>query len=285
MQTPEFYRHFLDYVPVCTLMSMRLLNKELRVITEQFVLAGKRRGAFIVHDGRDGDPNASIEAMSEMHQNVTRVIFLLNITNVGEFACCFAVNLGIVDVPEGVEIIGYSAFYGCNGLTTVSFPTTLTSIGVCTFLNCSSLDNVDLLHTNLQELGRFAFDNCSELKSMTIPDSLQTIGADVFINCAKLVPSNIDIDDEINEDDVTPEVVDLLRERSRFAALKMQLSEQSVMFETKIKEQSVTFTASISTLSAQNESLHASIASLKQCLQTLHPPPPTTTKRKHSSSS
>ncbi|GMI18722.1 hypothetical protein TrLO_g4591 [Triparma laevis f. longispina] len=70
------------------------------------------------------------------------------------------------------------------------------------------------------------------------------------------------------------QVFELLRVRSKFTALEMQLSKQSAMFETKI-----------CTLSAQNESLHAStaasIASLKQSLQILLPPP-TTTKRKHS---
>ncbi|GMI18723.1 hypothetical protein TrLO_g4591 [Triparma laevis f. longispina] len=117
-----------------------------------------------------------------------------------------------------------------------------------------------------------AFYRCYELKTMTIPDSLQTIGVNVFRNCSKLVPFNIDVNDDNKH--VTPEVFELLRVRSKFTALEMQLSKQSAMFETKI-----------CTLSAQNESLHAStaasIASLKQSLQILLPPP-TTTKRKHS---
>ncbi|GMI08717.1 hypothetical protein TrLO_g2335 [Triparma laevis f. longispina] len=54
-----------------------------------------------------------------------------------------------------------------------------------------SPDNVDLLHTNLQELGACAVSECSELKSMTIPDSLQTFGSNVFFKCSKLVPSSI----------------------------------------------------------------------------------------------
>ncbi|GMH64264.1 hypothetical protein TrLO_g14595 [Triparma laevis f. longispina] len=82
----------------------------------------------------------------------------------------------------GVKSIGYCAFYHCRSLTTVSFPTTLTSIGKWAFAFCESLDNVDLLQTNLQELGIEAFISCSELKSMTIPDSLQTLGIRVFDN-------------------------------------------------------------------------------------------------------
>ena len=104
-----------------------------------------------------------------------------------------AINLVVVDILEGFEKIDGHAFMDCISLTTVSFPTTLTLIGWCTFDGCESLDNVDLFHTNLQELDDYAFSSCSELKSMTIPDSLQTLGSQVFCNCSKLVPSNIDI--------------------------------------------------------------------------------------------
>ncbi|GMH76923.1 hypothetical protein TL16_g09198 [Triparma laevis f. inornata] len=119
---------------------------------------------------------------------------------------------------------------------------------------------------------------------MTIPNSLQELGDGVFLNCYKLVPSNIDA--SLDNDDVTPKIVELLRERSKFAALKTQLSEQSAMFkeeistltaqnkslQTQIEQQSATFTA-------QNQSLHAQ----NQFLETLLPSPstPITQKRKY----
>ena len=81
-----------------------------------------------------------------------RVIFLLDITKVGECACKWAANLVLVDIPEGIEIIGDGALEHCSSLTTVSFPTTLTPIGDRVFYSCKSLDNVDLRDTNLQEL-------------------------------------------------------------------------------------------------------------------------------------
>ena len=79
-----------------------------------------------------------------------------------------------------------------HSLTTVSFPTTLAYIGALALAD-SSLENVDLLHTKLQELGHEAFCHCYKLKSMTIPDSLQTFDYAVFTHCSKLVPSNIDV--------------------------------------------------------------------------------------------
>ena len=152
-----------------------------------------------------------IDGLLADREFVTQVVFFLNITKVGENACScsWADNLVIVEIPEGVLSIGWSAFDCCSRLAKISFPRTLTSIGRADFGRCLSLENVDLLHTNLQELGQQAFDNCPQLKSMTIPDSLQGLGGFVFHLCPKLVPSNIIVNDTTI--DSTPEVVSHLR--------------------------------------------------------------------------
>ena len=62
-------------------------------------------------------------------------------------------------------------------------------------IECSSLENVDLLHTNLQEIEGWGFYDCSILKSMTIPDSLQALGQELLRGCYELVPSNINTSD------------------------------------------------------------------------------------------
>ena len=56
---------------------------------------------------------------------------------------------------------------------------------------------MDLLHTFIQELGEKAFGACTSLREMKVPDSLQKYGEYVFRSCSKLVPS--EIDDEDNE--------------------------------------------------------------------------------------
>ncbi|GMH90200.1 hypothetical protein TL16_g11694 [Triparma laevis f. inornata] len=196
MFTPEFRRHFVEFVPGDTLMKLRLATKGWKPTAEAFIDEGVRSGAMIVHGGKDiswgGD-----DPRWDMRKLATQVIFLLNITKVGEFACYCAVNLVVVNIPEGIESISIAAFRGCQSLTTVSFPKTLRLIGGWAFGDCSSLENVDLLHTNLQELGNYAFSECPELKLMTIPDSLQTIHrfSRTFHDCFKLVPSNMDIYD------------------------------------------------------------------------------------------
>ncbi|GMI10979.1 hypothetical protein TrLO_g9307 [Triparma laevis f. longispina] len=83
---------------------------------------------------------------------------------------------------------------GIIDLPPIDSSATLTTVSTV-LATTDHLDNVDLLHTNLQELGAAAFLDCKELKSMTIPDSLQTPGRTVFRYCSKLVPSNIDVND------------------------------------------------------------------------------------------
>ncbi|GMH51973.1 hypothetical protein TL16_g01129 [Triparma laevis f. inornata] len=194
ISTIDFKRHFVELVLIEMLLVLRELCKEWNDVVIERVDESVTSGVMIVHDGKDLSVNEAY-ARRDRRELVTQVIFLRNVTKVGDYACAFAHDLEVVDIPESVKSIGNSAFEDCTGLTTVSFPTTLKSIGCQAFCNCSSLDNVNLLHTNVEELGRWAFGGgCSELTSMTIPDSLQTLGDNVFYYCQKLVPSNIDVD-------------------------------------------------------------------------------------------
>ncbi|GMI04049.1 hypothetical protein TrVE_jg11201 [Triparma verrucosa] len=204
---------FVENMPLDMLMTMRLLCKDWQRVADRFIDGKIESGEMIVVGGNDISGKEAW-AVRERRSLATQVVFLLNVTKVGDRVCSNASNLAVVEIPEGVESIGVCAFYHCTSLTTVSFPASLRSIAYGSFQFCSSLDNVDLLHTQLQELGDCAFWGCSELKSMTIPDSLQTIGNDVFIYCLKLVPSHIDVDegsDSDADDAVTHEVIAHLR--------------------------------------------------------------------------
>ena len=167
-------------------------------------------GEVIVgNDGSLSEANARYKKMKE----VTKAVFLLNITKVGYCACLRASILVAVDIPEGITIIGEGSFHNCSSLKDITFPKSLTLIGKWSFGHCHSLERVVLHHTNVQELGTWAFAGCTSLREMKIPDSLQKFGSSVFTNCSKLFPSTIDIDDEIDEDDVTSEAIAYLRSR------------------------------------------------------------------------
>lgn len=103
-------------------------------------------------------------------------------------------NLSSVSIPNSVTTIGYQAFYGCNSLASVSIPNSVTSIGYHAFSGCSSLASASI-PSSVTRIGYHAFQNCSSLTSVTIPGSLTTIERGVFYGCSNLsfvsIPSSV----------------------------------------------------------------------------------------------
>ncbi|MBO4721270.1 MAG: leucine-rich repeat protein [Prevotella sp.] len=81
-------------------------------------------------------------------------------------------------IPEGVTSIGSDAFNRCEGITSVSFPSTLKSIGDNAFAN-TGLKSVDITK-GLTTINSGAFMNCANLTSVTIPEGVETIGGSAF---------------------------------------------------------------------------------------------------------
>ncbi|GMH80145.1 hypothetical protein TrST_g12158 [Triparma strigata] len=93
-------------------------------------------------DGKDGEGVGFHGYTKRKH--VTKVVFLPNITKVGNFACINAKILVTVDIPEGVESIGDYAFSGCSELKTATIPKSLRNFGKHIFWECTSLVPSDI---------------------------------------------------------------------------------------------------------------------------------------------
>ena len=81
--------------------------------------------------------------------------------------------------------LGDYAFYGCSGLTSLTLPSGVTSIGYRAFEGCSGLTSLTI-PSGVTEIGSSAFYGCSGLTSLTIPSGVTSIGKWAFYGCSGL---------------------------------------------------------------------------------------------------
>lgn len=97
---------------------------------------------------------------------------------------------GAVDIPDSVKVIGHSAFWGCENITSVVIPDTVTIIDVQSFYNCTNLTSVTI-PDSVRKINTFAFEDCKSLKSITLPASVNSIWFSAFVNCTSLTSATI----------------------------------------------------------------------------------------------
>ncbi len=95
-----------------------------------------------------------------------------------------------VTIPSKVgsaTVIGISdkAFWSKKELKSVSFPSTLQSIGKAAFNECTGLTKI-VLPSKLKTIGESAFWYCTGLKAMYIPPSVTSIAKNAFTGCKNL---------------------------------------------------------------------------------------------------
>ncbi len=90
-----------------------------------------------------------------------------------------------VSIPNSVVTIGEYAFYHCDKLTDVSIPSGVKNIEESAFAECYALKNVTI-PSNVTKLGDWAFSGCNTFTSVTVPGSIKTVGEGAFAYCSKL---------------------------------------------------------------------------------------------------
>lgn len=86
------------------------------------------------------------------------------ITEIGDYAFSYCINIKSINFPYGVTRIGSSAFFGCHSLTSIDIPNGVKTIGSLTFANCVSLSNIKIPNS-VTFIGCNAFDGIKQVKS------------------------------------------------------------------------------------------------------------------------
>ncbi|MBP1645863.1 MAG: hypothetical protein H6Q16_1438 [Bacteroidetes bacterium] len=104
-----------------------------------------------------------------------------NVTSIGDTAFFDCNGLTSITIPNSVITIGNNAFAYCNELTSIIIPNSVTSIGSNVFRECIALTSISIPNS-VNSIGDYAFYGCSNLGSITIPNSVTLIGGKAFHN-------------------------------------------------------------------------------------------------------
>lgn len=155
--------------------------------------------------------NTVIAAQAYYNDEMTSYDIPDDIVRIGEFAFARS-DLQSIRIPNGVEEIGYAAFYHCDSLTDVVIPQSVQNIEVAAFTKTPWLteweqngngdflivgdsilmdyrgnDSEVVIPDNVKQIGAEAFKNCESITQVQIPDSVEIIGEAAFMGCSNLV--------------------------------------------------------------------------------------------------
>jgi hypothetical protein len=127
---------------------------------------------------------------------------IYTVTDVGSFRN--SEELTSVTIPSSVTSIGAQAFYGCTGLTSVSIPSSVTSINDYAFCECTGLKKVSISDmsawcnisfrtsdANPLVYAQHLYLNDEEVKDLVIPEDVTRIKDYIFYGCTGLTTVSI----------------------------------------------------------------------------------------------
>lgn len=91
----------------------------------------------------------------------------------------------VVTLPEEVEIIADSAFYGAKNLRTVHMTDHVQEIGTYAFYNCENLQEIEL-PDSIYYMGSAVFSRCTSLRRVKMPARLSSVPKITFYQCENL---------------------------------------------------------------------------------------------------
>jgi hypothetical protein len=133
--------------------------------------------AYASQDGILYDKNKTV-LIAYPGSKVGAFIIPSSVTAIADGAFSGCVGLTEITIPDGVTSIGSLAFCG-TGITSVTIPNSVTSIGSGAFSWCNSLTSITLPN-KLTSIEPHAFNGCESLKNIIIPNSVNSIGTGAF---------------------------------------------------------------------------------------------------------
>jgi hypothetical protein len=87
-----------------------------------------------------------------------------------------------IEFPESVTTIGSYAFSDCNKLKEVILPNGLTTTGKASFRDCTKLTSISI-GNKTTTIDPLTFSGCTSLASLDIPNNVKKIASNAFQDC------------------------------------------------------------------------------------------------------
>ncbi len=128
-------------------------------------------GSDSIFDGCTSLGTVNLSGVTQIGPSVFKV------TQIGPSVFKGCESLTSIDMTN-ITNIGASAFEG-TGLTSVTIPSTVSSVGMKAFFGCTSLTNV-IFNNTMDTLPESIFEGCSVLKSVKMPNGLKNLSQKSF---------------------------------------------------------------------------------------------------------
>ena len=111
------------------------------------------------------------------------------VAGIGDFGLA-GNGLTAITLPDGLQSLGRGAFDSCASLTNTTLPAAITAVPGKCFADCTKLLNVKYAGT-VTAIGDLAFESCKALTAAPIPETVTEIGASAFTGCTALTDVTI----------------------------------------------------------------------------------------------
>ena len=161
----------------------------------------------------------NVDKSNTNYSSIDGVLFDKNIKTLLQ---CPISKKGGFNIPSSVTSIGVQAFYNCSEISSFNLPIGLVSINNYAFLSCKSLTSLTLPE-GLVSIGINAFWACSKLNSIIIPSTVKTISSGVFQYCSSVTSITVNI----------PNPIDLTSSNNVFNGINISTCKLYVPFGSK----------------------------------------------------